>query len=49
MITLHARVSDAATGPAVVSRIKARLYEQHSIDHATIEIEHDDCGDADCL
>ncbi len=49
MITLHARVNDAATGPAVVARIKARLHEKHGIDHATVEIEHGDCSDADCV
>ena len=49
MITLHARVTDAATGPAIVARIKARLHEKHGIDHATIEIEHGDCADADCV
>ncbi len=49
MITLHARVNDAATGPAVVARIKARLHDKHGIDHATIEIEHGDCADADCV
>ncbi|RYG31537.1 MAG: cation transporter [Burkholderiales bacterium] len=49
MITLHARVSDPALGPAVVARIKARLHDKHGIDHATIEIEHGDCADEDCV
>ena len=49
MITLHARVTDAASGPAVVALIKARLHDKHGIDHATIEIEHGDCADADCV
>jgi len=49
MITLHARVTDAASGPAVVALIKARLHDKHGIDHATIEIEHGECADADCV
>lgn len=48
MITLHARVRDDVSGPAVVARIKARLRDAHGIDHATIEIELEDCAGADC-
>lgn len=48
MMTMHARISDGASGPEVVARIKARLHETHGIDHATIEIEGKECADADC-
>jgi cobalt-zinc-cadmium efflux system protein len=48
MMTMHARIRDGASGPAVVTRIKARLHEKHGIDHATIEIEGEDCADKDC-
>jgi len=48
MMTMHARIRDDASGPSVVARIKARLHEKHGIDHATIEIEGQDCADADC-
>ena len=48
MITLHARVRDDVSGPNVVARIKARLRDTHGIDHATIEIELEDCAGADC-
>ena len=48
MMTLHARISDAALGPAVVAQIKARLHDVHDIDHATVEIEGDDCAGGDC-
>lgn len=48
MITLHARTSDGASGPGVVARIKTRLREKHDIDHATIEIEGEDCAGGDC-
>lgn len=48
MMTMHARIRDDASGPNVVTRIKARLHEKYAIDHATIEIEGEDCADADC-
>ena len=48
MMTMHARIKDTAAGPAVVARIKALLHDRYAIDHATIEIEGDDCADADC-
>ena len=47
MMTLHARIGTSA-GPDVVSRIKARLQETHGIDHATVEVELEDCAGADC-
>ncbi len=48
MMTMHARIKDTAAGPAVVARIKALLHDRYDIDHATIEIEGEDCADADC-
>lgn len=48
MMTMHARIREGASGPAVVASIKARLHEKHGVDHATIEIEGEDCADADC-
>jgi cobalt-zinc-cadmium efflux system protein len=48
MMTLHARISDAASGPAVVARIKQRLAETHHVAHATVEIEVGDCAMPDC-
>jgi cobalt-zinc-cadmium efflux system protein len=48
MITLHARIREDASGPDVVSRIKARLRDRHGIGHATIEIEGEDCAGGDC-
>lgn len=48
MMTLHARVAEAAAGPGVVARIKERLRDKHGIGHATIEIEGEDCAGGDC-
>ncbi len=48
LMTLHARVSEGADGPAVVSLIKHRLSEVHGVQHATVEIETDVCAGADC-
>jgi cobalt-zinc-cadmium efflux system protein len=49
MMTLHARITDDASGPSVVARIKQRLREKHGIGHATVEIEGEDCaGEGDC-
>jgi len=46
MITLHARLSDRHAPDAVVAAIKTRLHDHFGIDHATVEIEFDDCADA---
>lgn len=46
MITLHARVREGTNTVAVTAAIKARITEKYGIDHATVEIEHDDCADA---
>ncbi len=48
MMTLHARIANSVEGPLVVARIKSRLHETHGIDHATVEIEGEDCADAAC-
>lgn len=51
MMTLHAKIADAAAGPAVVAAIKQRLKDKHRVAHATIEVEHgpdSDCAGADC-
>ena len=48
MMTLHARIRETATGPAVTARIKTRLHEAHGISHATVEIETDVCAGEEC-
>jgi cobalt-zinc-cadmium efflux system protein len=48
MMTLHARIGETASGPDVITRIKARLSEVHGIGHATVEIETDACAGAEC-
>lgn len=48
MMTLHAKISEDASGPNVVARMKQRLRDKHRIDHATIEIEEKDCAGGDC-
>lgn len=45
MMTLHARVSDKARPEVVSAAIKVRLAEHFHVEHATVEIEHDDCTD----
>lgn len=45
MVTLHAKVGDAADIDAVVKGIKARLREKFNLDHATVEIECSACAD----
>lgn len=47
MVTLHAAIADAADGPAVTRAIKAELRQRFSVDHATVEVEHRLCADAD--
>lgn len=43
MATLHARVSDAGAGDAVLAAIRARLKDRFGIGHATIQIECEGC------
>ena len=45
MLTLHARVADAAAPEEMAAAIKRRLSERFSISHATVEIEHEACAD----
>lgn len=46
--SLHVRVheSDLRGAPTLVSRIKASMHDRFSVEHATVEVECDDCGDA---
>lgn len=48
MMTLHARIANGMEGPAIIARIKSRLHQTHGIDHATVEIEGEDCADDGC-
>ena len=49
LMTMHARIRDTAVGPTVIAEIKDRLRTRHGVDHATVEIEVDDCaGGEDC-
>ncbi|MBU2583213.1 MAG: cation diffusion facilitator family transporter [Alphaproteobacteria bacterium] len=46
MVTLHARVDVSGAKPEEVARrIKARMREKFGIDHATVEVEFEDCAD----
>jgi cobalt-zinc-cadmium efflux system protein len=45
MVTLHARVGSDVDTFTAVREIKARLRSKFGIEHATIEIEQDDCAD----
>lgn len=46
LMTLHARVSQAAPPEKVASAIKERLRARHGVVHATVEVEHCTCADA---
>jgi cobalt-zinc-cadmium efflux system protein len=39
MVTLQARISDNIATTDAIAAIKARLHDEHGIDHATVEIE----------
>ena len=45
MITLHARIAEAADGDRIASAIKAVLHKRYGVHHATIEIEREACAD----
>lgn len=45
LMTMHARIYDTVVGPTVVAAIKARLRTHHGVDHATVEVEIDDCAE----
>ena len=44
LMTLHARVSEAAPPEEIAAAIKARLKQIYGIVHATVEIEHRSCS-----
>ena len=46
MVTLHACVREGLHGDRMVKAIKARLHDRFGLDHATVEIEHGVCADA---
>jgi cobalt-zinc-cadmium efflux system protein len=46
MVTLHARIRDAADGDRITGAIKSLLRGRYGVQHATIEIECDVCADA---
>jgi cobalt-zinc-cadmium efflux system protein len=46
MVTLHAAIDASANPEPLIRRIKERLKERFGLDHATVEIEHDQCADA---
>jgi len=48
LLTMHASVTANADHSAVLREAKAVLAERYGINHATIQIEPDDCVDADC-
>ena len=48
LLTMHASVSVAADHAVVLKDAKALLAERFGITHATIQIEVEDCADADC-
>jgi len=48
MMTLHARIAADANAAALTSAIRSRLKERYGVDHATIEIETDDCPGHAC-
>lgn len=45
MVTMHVRIPDPAVSAHVSAAVKARLAARHHIDHATVEIECEDCAD----
>jgi cobalt-zinc-cadmium efflux system protein len=46
MVTLHAVVGKEADQQRIVKDIKAQLIERFGLDHATVEIECEECADA---
>jgi cobalt-zinc-cadmium efflux system protein len=45
MVTLHARIANAADAPRISLAIKAHLRTRYRISHATVEVECDACAD----
>lgn len=48
LLTMHASVTAAADHAVVLREAKALLAEHYGITHATIQIEVEECADADC-
>ncbi len=46
MVTLHARICEAADADSTVVAIKSRLNARFGVAHATVEIERGDCADS---
>lgn len=53
VLSAHVRVAEATLpeSPALVARLRVLLQEKYRIDHATLQVECDDCGQGciDCL
>lgn len=47
LLTLHVRAAPGATSRDVVVAVKERLSERYGIVHVTVQVEDDDCVDAD--
>lgn len=47
MVTLHALICDGADFDTVVKDIKARLKSRFGLDHATVEVEREECADTE--
>jgi cobalt-zinc-cadmium efflux system protein len=45
MVTLHAVIDEGVNPEPLVRRIKDRLKERFGLEHATVEIEHQQCAD----
>jgi len=45
LLTLHAQVGESADAQATLVRIKQVLAKRFGIDHSTVQIERDSCGD----
>jgi cobalt-zinc-cadmium efflux system protein len=45
MVTLHAKIRDAADGGRITAAIKGHLRTRYGVDHATVEIECAACAD----
>ena len=45
VVTLHVRIAEGTPAPATVRSVKERLKAEFGLDHATVEIEFEDCAD----
>jgi len=49
LVTLHVRLAEGEAAAAAVRSVKERLKAQFGLDHATVEIEFENCADfEDC-